>query len=136
MRHLRDFGDANPRFTTDMLVAQAQLLLQMEQPEEAMRVLDEALAATPDDPALHAAHAQLYVLRVQGVVDRGALDEAETLLERGPARYPDNSVAALLAGAAVRRPRSAIARRSTCSSRWPKRHPDDAADSERATAIF
>ena len=64
VRHLRDFGAANPRFATDMLVAQAQLLLQMEQPEEAMRVLDEALAATPDDPALHAAHAQLYVIRV------------------------------------------------------------------------
>src|SRR6185436_6721540 len=53
VRHLRDFGEANPRFATDMLVAQAQLLLQMEQPDEAMRVLDEALASRPDDPELH-----------------------------------------------------------------------------------
>ena len=91
VQHLRDFGTANPRFATDMLVAQAQLLLQMEQPEEAMRVLDEALVSTPDDPALHLAHAQLYVIRVQSVIDRGALDEAETLLNEGLARYPDNS---------------------------------------------
>jgi len=90
VRHLRDFGEANPRFATDMLVAQAQLLLQMEQPEEAMRLLDTALATTPDDPALHTAHAQLYVIQVQGRVDRGALDEAETLLTEGLDRYPDN----------------------------------------------
>lgn len=90
VRHLRDFGEANPRFATDMLVAQAQLLVQMGQPEEAMRVFDTALATTPDDPALHTAHAQLYVIQVQGRVDRGALDEAETLLTEGLDRYPDN----------------------------------------------
>jgi tetratricopeptide (TPR) repeat protein len=91
VRHLRDFGAANPRFATDMLVAQAQLLLQMEQPDEAMRVLDEALASTPDDPALHAAHAQLYVIRAQNVVASGALDDAEALLNEGLERYPDSS---------------------------------------------
>jgi tetratricopeptide (TPR) repeat protein len=91
VRHLRDFGTANPRFTTDMLVAQAQLLVQMQQPEEAMRVLDEALASSPDDPALHAAHAQLYVIRVQSIIERGALDEAEAILNEGLARYPENS---------------------------------------------
>jgi tetratricopeptide (TPR) repeat protein len=91
VRHLRDFGAANPRFAIDMLVAQAQLLVQMEQPEEAMRVLDEALASSPDDAALQAAHAQLYVIRVQSVVDRGALDEAEALLDEGLERHPDNA---------------------------------------------
>jgi tetratricopeptide (TPR) repeat protein len=91
VRHLRDFGAANPRFATDMLVAQAQLLLQMEQPEEAMRVLDEALASTPNDPALHAAHAQLYVVQAQNTVARGALEDAEALLNEGLERYPDNS---------------------------------------------
>jgi tetratricopeptide (TPR) repeat protein len=91
VRHLRDFGAANPRFATDMLVAQAQLLMQMEQPAEAMRVLDEALAATPDDPALHAAHAQLYVVQAQETVARGALEDAEALLNEGLERYPDDS---------------------------------------------
>jgi tetratricopeptide (TPR) repeat protein len=91
VRHLRDFGAANPRFSTDMLVAQAQLLLQMQQHDEAMRVIDEALASRPDDPALHSAHAQLYVIRVQEVVERGALEGAEALLNEGLERYPDNS---------------------------------------------
>jgi tetratricopeptide (TPR) repeat protein len=91
VRHLRDFGAANPRFARDMLVAQAQLLMQMEQPAEAMRVLDEALAATPDDPALHAAHAQLYVVQAQDSVERGALEDAEALLKEGLERYPDDS---------------------------------------------
>jgi tetratricopeptide (TPR) repeat protein len=91
VRHLSDFGAANPRFATDMLVAQAQLLLQMEQPDEAMRVIDEALASTPDDPALHTAHAQLYVIQAQNTVERGALDDAEALLDEGLERYPDDT---------------------------------------------
>jgi tetratricopeptide (TPR) repeat protein len=91
VRHLRDFGEANPRFATDMLVAQAQLLMQMDQPAEAMRVLDEALAAAPDDPALHAAHAQLYIAQAQNANERGALDEAEVLLNDGLDLYPDNT---------------------------------------------
>jgi tetratricopeptide (TPR) repeat protein len=91
VRHLRDFGEANPRFATDMLVAQAQLLMQMEQPAEAMRVLDEALAAAPDDPALHAAHAQLFIAEAQNANDRGALDESEALLNQGLKLYPDNT---------------------------------------------
>jgi tetratricopeptide (TPR) repeat protein len=91
VRHLRDFGDANPRFATDMLVAQAQLLVQMEQPEEAMRVLDEALASSPGDAALDSAHAQLYLVRAQSIIERGALDEAEALLNEGLARHPGNT---------------------------------------------
>jgi tetratricopeptide (TPR) repeat protein len=90
VRHLRDFGAANPRFATDMLVAQAQLLLQMEQPTEAMQLFNEALESTPDDPALHAAHAQLYVIQAQQRSDSGALEAAESLLDEGLQRYPDN----------------------------------------------
>ena len=90
VRHLRDFGEANPRFSTDMLVAQAQLLQQMGQTEEAMQLFDTALAETPDDPELHSAHAQLYVIQAQGLVERRALDDAETLLNAGLDRYPDN----------------------------------------------
>lgn len=90
VRHLSDFGAANPRFSTDMLVAQAQLLLQMQQPAEAMRVIEEALAASPNDATLHGAHAQLYVAQAQEVSARGALDEAEAFLGEGLKRYPDN----------------------------------------------
>jgi tetratricopeptide (TPR) repeat protein len=90
VRHLRDFGEANPRFASNMLVAQSQMLLQMQQPAEAMKLFDEALAATPDDPTLHAAHVQLYVLLAQDAVERGALDEAERLLGEGLERYADD----------------------------------------------
>jgi tetratricopeptide (TPR) repeat protein len=91
VRHLRDFGEANPRFASNMLVAQSQLLLQMQQPDAAMKLFDDALAATPDDPTLHAAHVQLYVLLVQNAVERGALDEAEKLLGEGLTRYAGDS---------------------------------------------
>ena len=91
VRHLREFGEANPRFTSNMLVAQSQLLLQMQQPAEAMALFDEALAQSPDDPTLHAAHVQLYVILAQDAVERRALDEADTLLGEGLGRYPDNA---------------------------------------------
>ena len=87
VRHLRDFGEANPRFGSDMLVAQAQLLMRMKKPNEAMKLFEDALKASPDDPTLRAAHVQLYVLLVQDAVDRHALDEAETLLGQGLQRY-------------------------------------------------
>jgi tetratricopeptide (TPR) repeat protein len=90
VRHLREFGEANPRFGSNMLVAQSQLLLQMQQPTEAMALFEEALAKSPDDPTLHAAHVQLYVILQQDAVERRALDEAEALLGEGLARYPDN----------------------------------------------
>jgi tetratricopeptide (TPR) repeat protein len=91
IRHLRDFGAANPRFASDMLVGQAQLLLEMDRAGEALQLFDEALAATPDDPALHSAHAQLYLFQAQRLVERNALEEAEKLLDEGLKRYPDNS---------------------------------------------
>jgi tetratricopeptide (TPR) repeat protein len=90
-RIMFDFGEANPRFAANMLVAQSQLLLQMKQPEEAMKLFDEALAATPDDPALHAAHVELYQFLIQDAVARGALDEAETLLTQALDRYEGNT---------------------------------------------
>jgi tetratricopeptide (TPR) repeat protein len=89
LRHLRAFGEANPRFATDMLVAQAQLLLQMRQPEEAVQILDEALAANPDDPALRSAHAQLFLIRAQELTGSDA-DQAARLLDEGLDLYPDN----------------------------------------------
>jgi tetratricopeptide (TPR) repeat protein len=90
VRHLKDFGEANPRFGSNMLVAQSQLLLQMEQRDEAMRIFDEALAKSPDDPSLQAAHVQLYVILAQDASGRGELDRAESLLDEALRRYDDN----------------------------------------------
>ena len=91
VRHLRDFGDANPRFASNMLVAQSQLLLQMQEPDQAMKLFDDALAASPDDPTLHAAHVQLYVILAQDAAERGNYDKAGKLLDDGLARYSGNT---------------------------------------------
>ena len=98
IHYLRDFGQANPRFASDMLVAQSQLLLQMKQPDAAMKLFDDALAAKPDDPALRAAHVQLYVILAQDAQERHAYD----------------------AGGAAARPGSRSATRTTarCAIRW------------------
>ncbi|MFO7285919.1 MAG: tetratricopeptide repeat protein [Gammaproteobacteria bacterium] len=90
LRHLEEFGKANPRFRSDMLIARGQLLVQMERASEAMRLFDEALAENPDDPALHDAQAQLYVLMSNQASSRGDLDEAERLLNEGLKRHPGN----------------------------------------------
>lgn len=90
LRHLEEFGEANPRFQTEMLVARGQLLLQMKQPDEALSLLDSALEENPEDNTLQEAHAQLYVALVQDAADRGAYDDAERLLKDGLARHPNH----------------------------------------------
>lgn len=87
VQHLRTFSTANPDLKPRLLVAEAQLLLQMERLEEAMRAFDEALATSPDDPALKDAHAQLYVILAQDASGRGELERAEALLDEGLGRY-------------------------------------------------
>ena len=90
LRHLEEFGKANPRFRTDMLIARGQLLVQMEQPAEAMRLFDEELERNPEDSTLHDAQAQLFVVMSTEASRRGDHDEAQRLLDEGLGRYPDN----------------------------------------------
>jgi tetratricopeptide (TPR) repeat protein len=88
LRHLREFGNANPLFGSEMLLAQGQLLLQMERRQEAVDLLDAAVAASPADVALRASHVELYRELAQDAVDRESLDEAERWLTEGLDRYP------------------------------------------------
>jgi len=90
LRHLEEFGEANPRFRSDMLVARAQLLVQMDRAPEAMELFTDALERTPDDAALHDARAQLYVVLANDASDRGDHEEAERLLEEGLSLYPEH----------------------------------------------
>jgi tetratricopeptide (TPR) repeat protein len=87
VRHLREFGDANPRFASNMLVAQSELLLLMQRRDEALRLFDDALAQSPDDPTVRAAHVRLFVLLAQDASERGRLDDAEALLGEGLELY-------------------------------------------------
>ncbi|HEX7079505.1 MAG TPA: tetratricopeptide repeat protein [Gammaproteobacteria bacterium] len=91
LRHLQEFGEANPRFRSDMLVARAQLLVQMDRAPEALQLFEDALAADPEDATLHEARAQLYVMMAEEAQSRGDYDEAEGLLETGLERYPENT---------------------------------------------
>lgn len=90
LRHLEEFGEANPRFKTEMLVARGQLLLEMKRPDDARSLLDSALAENPSDETVEEAHAQLYVALSQDASSRGAYDDAERLLEEGLARHPNH----------------------------------------------
>jgi tetratricopeptide (TPR) repeat protein len=88
LRHLREFGNANALFSSEMLLAQGQLLLQMGQRDDAARLLDEAVTASPADVSLRQSHVRLYVELTQDALDRGNFDEAEVWLAQGLSRYP------------------------------------------------
>jgi tetratricopeptide (TPR) repeat protein len=92
LRHLREFGSANPRFSSEMLLAEGHLLLQMRQPERAIALLDDALAdaRSDGDPTLLDAHIRFYVALTDDAISRNELDEAESWLDDGLERYPDN----------------------------------------------
>jgi len=90
LRHLEEFGEANPRFRSDMLVARAQILVQLERAPEAMQLFEDELERTPDDATLHDARAQLYVVLSNDASDRGDYEEAERLLEAGLELYPEH----------------------------------------------
>lgn len=90
LRHLENFGEANPRFRSEMLVARGQLLVQSGRSDEALELLDAAIAQNPNDGTLHDAHAQLYVFLVDEASERGELDEARRLVETGLERHPED----------------------------------------------
>lgn len=91
LRHLRDFGDANPRYESQMLLAQAQLLLTLGRSDDAMQLMATAVAANPNDQALRDADVQLYVILSQDAMNGGDLTQAERLLGQGLAAYPGNA---------------------------------------------
>lgn len=90
LRHLQEFGEANPRFKSEMLLGRAQLLVQMQQPEQAVQLIDGAVEQNPSDAALQEAQVQLYVSLSQNAEDQGDLDGADDWLRQGLDRYPDN----------------------------------------------
>ena len=90
LRHLEEFGNANPRFSSEMLLARSQLLLQIGAPEQAVSLFDDALAENSADPALHAAHVRLYAILAQDAMERDDYEAADTTIGEGLDRYPGN----------------------------------------------
>lgn len=90
LRHLSEFGNANPRFAPEMLLAQAQLLLQMGRAEEGIALIDNAIGDNADiaDQSLKNAHIEFYSTLMQDAISRGDLVAAETWIEDGLTRYP------------------------------------------------
>jgi tetratricopeptide (TPR) repeat protein len=88
LRHLREFGNANPHYRSQMLLAQGQILLQLDRADEAMKLLADAVEANPEDQELREAHVQLYVIVAQDAINRGDLDHGEELLAQGLHAYP------------------------------------------------
>ena len=90
LRHLEEFGNANPRFSSEMLLARAQMLLQEGAADQAVRLFEDALAENSADPALHAAHVRLYVILAQDAMQQADYDAADATIDEGLDRYPDN----------------------------------------------
>jgi tetratricopeptide (TPR) repeat protein len=90
LRHFSDFGNANPRFAPEMLLAQAELLLRMDRAEEAIGLIDGAIGNSPDiaDESLKNAHIGFYSTLMQDAINRGDLVAAEGWIEDGLTRYP------------------------------------------------
>ncbi len=87
LQHLREFGLANPDYSTEMLIAETEILLQLRRDEDAMQLLTNAVAEAPNDQTLRDAHIQLHVAIAQGAISRDELDSAQETLKDGLQRY-------------------------------------------------
>jgi tetratricopeptide (TPR) repeat protein len=92
LRHLREYGDANPRFASEMLVAQASLMLEMGRPQEAIALIDGAISSDGPiaDESLREAHVRFYSALMEDAVDREDYEAAERWITEGLERYPGN----------------------------------------------
>ena len=90
LRHLRDFGVANPQYGTDMLLGRGEILVRLGREPEAVRLLAEQLQRSPDDDRLHDANVQLHLVLARNAVEERRYGEADRTLNRALSRYPGN----------------------------------------------
>ncbi|MGD8323852.1 MAG: tetratricopeptide repeat protein [Gammaproteobacteria bacterium] len=88
--HLREFGNENSIFATDMIVARSDILMQLGRTDAAFDLINEALEASPSDTALQFAHVQLFTSMSQAASDTGDLARAEDILNEALDLYPGN----------------------------------------------
>ena len=126
LRHLQEFGQANPRFKSEMLLGRAELLVQMKQPKKAAQLIDTALHENPDDATLHNAQVQFYVSLSQDAENENDLDAAEKWLQQGLDRYPKDT-SLLYSQALLLQKRGRMRKSVDILQGLVKDHPDDAA---------
>ena len=68
LQRLIDFGNRNPQFAIDMLIARGQLLNSLQRHDAALEVFDKAIVFRPDEEGLVLGRAEL-LLRMDRVVD-------------------------------------------------------------------
>jgi tetratricopeptide (TPR) repeat protein len=68
IQRLIDFGNRNPRFAIDMLIARAQLLDSLQREDEALEIYDKVIVFRPDEERLVLGRAEL-LLRMDRVAD-------------------------------------------------------------------
>ena len=90
VQHLREFGIANSDYSTEMLVAETELLLQLDRDEAAMQLIANAVAESPNDQTLRDAHAQLYISIARRAISVDDLDTAEDTYKEGLRHYRTN----------------------------------------------
>lgn len=81
LQHLDEFGDRNPNFAIDMLVARAQLLDALDRDEEALDTYARVIEFRPDDESTALSRAEL-LLRMDRLDD--AIAEYRNAVERWP----------------------------------------------------
>lgn len=88
LEHLREFGNENSIFASDMIVARSDILMQLGQTEAAFELVTAALEQSPSDTALQFAHIQLFTTESQAASDAGDLERAQEILEDALDIYP------------------------------------------------
>ena len=90
LEHLREFGNENTIFATDMIVARSDILMQLGRTDAALTLITDALAESPSDASLQFAHVQLFTSMSQEAGREGDYGRAQEILEDGLDLYPGN----------------------------------------------
>ena len=125
MRHLREFGNANPQYVTDMLLGRGEILVRLGRETEAIQLLAEELQQSPDEERLHDANVQLHLILAQDAVEEERYGEADRVLNRALNSYPGNP-SVRYARALLFQERGRLRRSATALEQLVEDYPEDA----------
>ena len=125
LRHLRDFGNANPQYVTDMLLGQGEILVRLGRETEAIQLLAEELQQSPDEERLHDANVQLHLILAQDAVEEERYGDADRVLNRALNSYPGNP-SVRYARALLFQERGRLRRSASALEQLVEDYPEDA----------